>query len=510
MNHWLIAPILLPLCTALLLLFVSRGARSRQRVISGASALLLLAVSIHLLLIADDGIYRVYELGAWPAPFGIVLVLDRLSALMVMLTAVVAFFSLMYAALGIDDRGRNFHVLFQLQLTGLNGAFLTGDLFNLFVFFEVLLIASYTLLVHGGGSARLRSAFHYVVFNLAASALFLIAAGVLYGAVGTLNMADLAQRIADAGPERAGMLRIGGMLLFTVFAAKAALLPLYFWLPKAYGAATAPVAALFAIMTKVGAYAIVRVYALAFGDGAGYGADLIQPWLLPAALATIAVASVGVIAGRSMRTIAAYSVVVSVGIILSGFGLFTPAGVSAGIYYMVQSTLVLAALFLLVDLVANQRPGYGDRLDYGVGVAQPGLLGTLFLVAALAIVGLPPFSGFVGKLLVLQATGDTTNTVWIWTAVLLSGVFMLVAYTRAGSILFWKTMPPEPARPPQPARIIALMPTTGLLALSVLLSVWAGPAARFSNDTAVQLLEPGHYIGAVLGTQVPRKGPALP
>lgn len=503
MNHWLIAPILLPLCTALLLLFVSRGARSRQRLIAGISALLLVLVSVKLLISASDGAYRVYELGDWPAPFGIVLVLDRLSALMVVLTAVVAFFSLMYAAQGIDDSGRNFHVLFQLQLMGLNGAFLTGDLFNLFVFFEVLLIASYTLLLHGGGSPRLRAGFHYVVFNLAASALFLIAAGVLYGALGTLNMADLATAIAKAEPEQAAMARIGGMLLFVVFAAKAALLPLYFWLPKAYSAATAPVAALFAIMTKVGAYAIIRVYVLVFDGGSNDSSNLLQPWLLAVALATLALASIGVVAGRSVRTLAAYSVVVSVGVILAGFGVFNQAGFSAAIYYLVQSTLVLAALFLLADLLARQRPGHGDQLDYGVAVAQPGLLGALFTVAALAIVGLPPFSGFIGKLLVLQASGQHAHAAWVWTTVLLSGVLMLVAYTRAGSMLFWKTMPHEPKRHPQPARFLALLPSTGLLGLSLLLSVWAGPATRFADAAAQQLLQPDHYIGAVLQTGAP-------
>lgn len=499
MNHWLIVPIILPLLTAVLLLFVSRGARQRQRVISGASTLLLLLASVWLMLLAGDGSYHVYQLGNWPAPFGIVLVLDRLSALMVLLTSVLAFFALMYAALGLDDRGRNFHVLFQLQLMGLNGAFLTGDLFNLFVFFEVLLIASYTLLLHGGGAPRLRAGFHYVVFNLAASALFLIAAGVLYGALGTLNMADLARGIATADPAQQQLARIGGLLLFVVFAAKAALLPLYFWLPSAYAAATAPVAALFAIMTKVGAYAILRFYALAFGDGATMEAHLVGPWLLGAALATLLIASIGVIASVSVRTLAAYSVVVSVGIILTGFSVFTPAAVAAGLYYLVQSTLVLAALFLLADLVAQQRPGNNDRLHDGQAVAQPAILGTLFTVAALAVVGLPPFSGFIGKLLVLQATQDNAWAGWIWFAVLASGVLMLIAYARAGSVLFWKTLPPEPRQQPRPARFMALVPGVGLLALSVALSFGAGPASRYTTDTAQQLLQPAFYIQAVLG-----------
>ncbi len=506
MNHWLIAPIVLPLSTALALLFVSRGARTRQRIIAGASTLMLLGVSLGLLMLTNDGAYRVYELGAWPAPFGIVLVLDRLSALMVTLTALVAFFSLMYAALGTDDRGRNFHVLFQLQLMGLNGAFLTGDLFNLFVFFEVLLIASYTLLLHGGGSPRLRAGLHYVVFNLGASALFLIAAGLLYAALGSLNLADIAQRVAAVDPQRAGLVRIGGMLLFVVFAAKAALLPLYFWLPNAYSAASAPVAALFAIMTKVGAYAILRVYTLAFGTHAGPGANLIEPWLLPTALVTLSLASLGVLTGQSVRRVAAYSVVVSVGVILSAFGMFTVPGVGAGLYYLAQSTLVLAALFLLADLVAQQRPGHGDRFDYGVAVAQPALLGILFILAGTAIVGMPPFSGFIGKLLLLQAAYHNTHLGPIWTAVLLSSVLTLFAFSRAGSALFWKTMPPEPAEHPHSARFLAALPCAGLLAISIALSVWAGPVVQFMADTARQVLSPHGYIEAVLANQVPTSG----
>ncbi len=296
------------------------------------------------------------------------------------------------------------------------------------------------------------------------------------------------------------------MLLFVVFAAKAALLPLYLWLPKAYSAATAPVAALFAIMTKVGAYAILRVYTLAFGADAGAGADLIEPWLLPAALATLALASLGVLSGQSIRSVAAYSVVVSVGVILSAFGMFTVPGVGAGLYYLAQSTLVLAALFLLADLVAQQRPGHGDRFDYGVAVAQPALLGTLFILAGTAIVGMPPFSGFIGKLLLLQAASSNAHLLAVWTVVLLSSVLTLFAFSRAGSALFWKTMPPEPAEHPHSARFLAALPCVGLLAISIALSVWAGPAVRFTDDAARQLLNPQGYIEAVLEGEAPTPG----
>src|SRR5690606_2213561 len=228
-----------------------------------------------------------YRLGDWPAPFGIVLVLDRLSALMLVLTAAVALFSLLHAVQGQDRAGPLYHPLFQLQLVGLNGAFLTGDLFNLFVFFEILLIASYCLLVHGSTAPRLRAGVHYVVLNLAGSSLFLIAVGTLYGVTGTLNMADMAQKVALLGAPDAALVRSAALLLLVVFALKAALVPLYFWLPAAYSAASAPVAALFAIMTKVGVYSIVRVYTLIFGSGGGVAAEVATPWLLPLALLTV-------------------------------------------------------------------------------------------------------------------------------------------------------------------------------------------------------------------------------
>src|SRR6056297_2985522 len=290
MSHWIIAPVILPALLAPIIAFVMRHDISLARAASFAGTIALAAITVGLLIMSADGSTHVYTLGNWPAPFGIVLVLDRLSAIMLLLTAALALIVLLHAtATGWDDRGKHFHALFQFQLMGICGAFLTGDIFNLFVFFEVLLIASYGLMIHGGGRERMRAGLQYVVINLAGSTLFLFALGVLYASVGTLNMADIALRLQDGTTEDASLIRVAAMLLMIVFAVKAALFPVQFWLPGTYANAPAPVAALFAIMTKVGAYAIIRVHTVSFGPGLGGTEDIATTWLFPASILPIAV-----------------------------------------------------------------------------------------------------------------------------------------------------------------------------------------------------------------------------
>ena len=312
-QHLIVLPVVLPLVAGILLLYQRQGLAHYKRAVSVIATLLLLLVSIALVRQAASGEITYYALGDWQPPFGVVLVLDRLSALMVLLTSLLAVGAVVFACGGDDEKGSNFHGLFQWQLLGINGAFLTGDLFNLFVFFEVLLLASYALLLHGGGKARIQASVHYVVLNLAGSSLFLIAVGILYGATGTLNMADMGYKLASLPAEREGLVTAGALMLLVVFGLKAAILPLYFWLPRAYAAAPAPVAALFAIMTKVGIYAILRVYSLIFGEQAGGLVALEQPWVWWLALATLAAAGVGVMAARDLRLLVAYLVLISVG-----------------------------------------------------------------------------------------------------------------------------------------------------------------------------------------------------
>ena len=263
MNHALILPILLPAVVGAVLVIAARYDRVLARVLSLASMVLMLAIALGLFVLASDGSVRTYALGAWPAPFGIVLVLDRLAALMLLLGAVLGLGVLLYASNGWDQRGKHFHPLYQFQLMGINGAFLTGDFFNLFVFFEILLIASYGLMVHGGGGLRVKAGVQYVVTNLVGSSVFLIAVGMIYSVTGTLNMADLARIVPQVPAADQALLQTGAVLLLLVFAVKAALVPLHFWLPGTYANAPGPVAALFAIMTKVGAYSIIRLYVLA-------------------------------------------------------------------------------------------------------------------------------------------------------------------------------------------------------------------------------------------------------
>ncbi|HEY0826058.1 MAG TPA: monovalent cation/H+ antiporter subunit D, partial [Ramlibacter sp.] len=446
-SHLPVLPVLLPLFTAVLLLVLGDGAGShsqpaltRARTVSIVSAALGLLVAIQLALDADAGGWRVYRMGDWPAPFGIVLVVDRLSALMVLLTQLLAVPVAVYASGGWDAHGRHFHALLQFQLMGLNGAFVTGDVFNLFVFFEVLLIASYVLLVHAQGRERFRFGVPYVVLNLAASALFLVGVALVYAVTGTLNLADLALRVGQVPPADAGLLQAGAMLLLVVFGFKAALLPMHMWLPGTYAAACAPVAALFALMTKVGVYAILRVHGVVFGDAAGVSARLVETWLLPLALAGSLVAVLGALAAGTLPRLVAWLNIASVGTILAAIGLFTPAAWSAALFYMINSTLVIAALFLLAELVGAQRGEVGERLEPAGPVAQPALLGTMLLLLAASVIGLPPLPGFLGKLMILQSVHGAAMP-WVWGAVLLVGFFSLVGLARAGSVLFWAVEP---------------------------------------------------------------------
>ncbi|MEE3213988.1 MAG: monovalent cation/H+ antiporter subunit D, partial [Pseudomonadota bacterium] len=339
MSHLIVMPIVLPLAAAVALLMTRFGNPSYKRVLGLVTTVALLLVSLLLLRQAAAGDIHYYALGDWQPPFGIVMVLDRLSALMIFVTSLLAVGAVLFACGGDDEKGSNFHGLFQLQLMGINGAFLTGDLFNLFVFFEVLLLASYALLVHGGGKGRIQSAVHYAVLNLAGSALFLFAVGLLYGATGTLNMADMAQAVSQLPSERQGMVVAGALLLLVVFGLKAAILPLYFWLPRAYASAPPPVAALFAVMTKIGVYAILRVYWLIFGDQAGPLEALEQSWVWWLALGTLAISGIGVLAARDLRLLVAYLVLVSVGTLLAGVGMRSPAAVSGLLFYLVHTTL---------------------------------------------------------------------------------------------------------------------------------------------------------------------------
>jgi multicomponent K+:H+ antiporter subunit D len=501
--HWIILPVVLPAVLAPLIGFVMRHDIVLARTASMVGTVALLAIAIGLTIMAADGTTHVYRLGDWPAPFGIVLVLDRLSALMVLLTSTLALIVLIHAiATDWDARGRHFHALFQFQLMGICGAFLTGDVFNLFVFFEVLLIASYGLMIHSGGKDRIRAGVQYVVMNLAGSTLFLFALGTLYASTGTLNIADLAVRIPEIPVEEAALVRVAAILLMIVFAVKAALFPVQFWLPATYANAPAPVAALFAIMTKVGAYAILRVHTTAFGPGSPGTEDLASTWLFPAAIVTIAVGAFGVLGARRLMPLIAFSVVGSMGTLLVAVAAFSETAASAALYYMLHSTFAAASLFLIADLVVSRRTS-SDTLLTERPTLQNGLFAALFFGAAIAMAGMPPLSGFLGKLLVLDALRDPGVIGWAWTAILVGSLLTIVGFARAGSVLFWKStaLPdPETEATHSPASALQVAPVMLALATLAALAVFAGPVSAYLQDTSAQLFDRDGYVTSVLGT----------
>lgn len=500
MIHAPILPILLPMAAAIALLLLPEAHR---RAVALVSMLALLAIAVMLLAMADDGTVRVYRLGDWPAPYGIVLVHDRLAALMVAVTSVLGLAALAHACAGNDREGRHFHPLFQLQLAGLNGAFLTGDIFNLFVFFEILLLASYGLLMHGGGAARARAGIAYVVLNLTGSALFLIALGLVYGTLGTLNLADIANVLAQVPAGDQALVRAAASLLVAVFLLKAALLPLSFWLPHVYAAAGAPVAALFAVMTKVGIYALLRLEVIGF-SGAPATAGLLQPWLPLLSLLTIAAGTIGALAARNLSAVVANLVLVSTGTLLAAIAVGTPSATAAALYYLPHTTLVTGGMFLLVDHLARERGPKGDTIDNGPPLPRALLLGAAYLVLAVAASGVPPLSGFLGKVMVMQAVRGAPMGTLVWASLLISGLVVALVLARAASAFFWEAAPDEPPAPlAEPA--LAGRRTVGalllLVAASPLLATAAAPVAAYARATADQLHARQPYIEAVIGAR---------
>ncbi|NCC25518.1 MAG: monovalent cation/H+ antiporter subunit D [Deltaproteobacteria bacterium] len=492
MNHWLTVPLVLPLIAGMINLLLVRRNPALQRVVSLLTTVSLLVAAVILWNLAAAGAVEVYALGHWPAPFGIVLVLDRLSALMLLTTAILALPVLIHATHMDDTLSRDFHVFFPLQLLGLNGAFLTGDLFNLFVFFEILLIASYCLALHGFGPARTRSSLHYVILNLVGSSLFLLALGTVYGVCGTLNMAHLAARAAEAPPESAWLLSVASLLLLTVFGLKSAIAPLFLWLPRLYASVLPSVAALFAIMTKVGVYAILRTQSLIFPpDGPGAEAAGL---VLPLALVTLGAGALAALGSHRLRSLLAHLVIVSVGTLLTGIGLWNADGIAAALFYLPHTTLVTAGLFLLADVTSRQRGDLDDRLEPGPQICGPALIGGLFVLGAAAAAGLPPLSGFIAKVLLLRAAGTGMES-WVWPVVLSGGLIGIVTLSRAGSTLFWNSPGPCLNVETGWAR---LAPATVLILAGVALAVLAEPLAEYTRAAALQLLDPQAYVLAVI------------
>lgn len=520
-SHLLVAPIVLPMLAGALMVLLGERRRGAQAAIGLASVLGLVVVAGLLLAMADAPEARSYRLGDWPAAFGLVLVLDRLSATLVALVAVLGLAALVFALGHWSRAGMHFHPLFQFQLMGLNGAFLTGDLFNLFVFFEVMLAASYGLALHGSGAARVRAGLHYIVVNLIASLLFLVGVSAVYGISGTLGMAELAARMPQVPQEDRALLEAGLAVMGVAFLVKAATWPLGFWLVPTYAASSAPAAAIMSLLSKVGLYAVFRLWLLLFGAEAGpssgWGAEL----LVGAGLLTIVFAAIAALAAQDLPRLAGAGVLASSGTLLAalGAGGGSPAVTAGALFYLVGSALALGAFFLLVELLERGREAGADVLavtrealgtgredddpeDMGaVDAAIPGavaLLGLGFVLCAAMLAGLPPLPGFLAKVAILAPLlgAEVTPAAWLLLAVLLlSGIAIVVAMLRAGIDLFWAS---PPAVPPRIAPL-ELAPVAVLLLLCVALAVAAGPVHAFLEEAAAALHDPAPYRRAVLG-----------
>ncbi|ELW76827.1 MULTISPECIES: monovalent cation/H+ antiporter subunit D [Acinetobacter] len=515
--HSPIMSVLIPAFTGFLLILLGNpgsGALKHdwrqpwRRGLSLVSIVLGLATAIAYLLQANTGKIFVYQLAEWSAPFGIVLVLDRLSALMLVLTYALATPILWFASKEWDERGRYFHAMFHLLLMGLSGAFLTGDLFNLFVFFEILLMASYVLLLHGQGKARFQLGIHYVTINLLASALFLIGLGMIYGSVGSLNMADVGRLLPTLDNDQHRLAVAGGLLLFVVFGIKAAMLPVGFWLPKTYAVATTPVAAIFTIMTKVGVYAILRVNGTVFNDA--LAAHFLQTWLLPIGLLTSLYGVIGALAAERLRRFVGFMILSSIGTILVAIAMLNTQAWSAGLYYLVHSTVIAASFYLVCGWITSQRGAMKDHLKVAPKMKQDKVLAMTFFVIALMMAGLPPFSGFLGKVLILQATANMAAQGWIIAVILIVSLLSIIAFTRVGFILFWRATAPENnpkeeayaayqalpnQAPPRNDKTIYL-----LLAGLITYVVCAAPILNYVEKTAVQITDASLYQHGILKT----------
>lgn len=502
--HTPILSILIPAFTSFLLVLLGNpGSGSlkqdwRQpwrRGISLGSAILGLITAASYLMIANTGQVTVYQLGEWSAPFGIVLVLDRLSAFMLVLTYALAVPVIWYASDNWDTRGRYFHTMFHFLLMGLTGAFLTGDLFNLFVFFEILLMASYVLLLHGQGRPRFQLGVHYVTINLVASTLFLIGLGMIYGSVGSLNMTDVSRLIPTLDNDQHKLAIAGGLLLFVVFGIKAAMLPVGFWLPKTYAVASTPVAAIFTIMTKMGIYAILRVNGTVFDDALAQ--SIFKNTLLIIGLITSFYGVIGAIAAERLRRFVGFMVLSSIGTLLIAIAMFNTQAWSAALYYLVHSTLVAAAFYLFCGWMTSQRGSFKDHLKVAPKIKQEKAAAFTYFTIALMMAGLPPFSGFLGKVFILQATAETPYQGWIIAVILVVSLLSIIALTRVGFILFWRASPPE-ANPKEAAyaayqALPAVAPNRNDKAIYMLLAgliayvVFAAPIQTYTVLTAQQI-----------------------
>lgn len=539
-SHLLIAPILIPLIAGALMLFYDDRHRQIKLGLGLAALGTLFLIAVEMIARAKNGgdggaVVGTYLLGDWPAPFGIVIVVDRLSAMMVMLSTLLAIPALIYAAAGWQGKGQHFHSLFQFLIAGVNGAFLTGDLFNLFVFFEVMLAASYGLMLHGSGVERIKQGLHYIAINLAASLLFLLGAGLVYGTTGTLNMADIGRVVPLLEDPQRMLFHAAAALLGMAFLVKAAIWPVCFWLPPTYATASPPAAASFAIMTKVGLYVILRLSTLVFGEEGGASAGFGAPVLILGGLATMFYGTLGVLGAKGVAVKGGHMVLISSGTVLTAIGFALIGGgeqlLSGALYYLIGSTVAMSAYFMLAETVSRDDPESHREEEEGEKEADPvaerwaPMMGTVedeeqpaiertaswtvlsicFALVVAMIAGLPPMPSFIGKFAMISGAfrdnitfrGVLPGVLWVFTAALIfSGFTVLIAMTRLGIRRFWASE--------SSPRILALElgPVMLILVMIALQSIKAGPVLNYTEDTAAQLLTPSIYREGVLSAPV--------
>lgn len=495
MNTLLILPIMVPAVTGVLAL-LARNYRGLQRGISALGAVVLFGVGCGLVYQVHLHGIQAVQMGDWPAPFGITLVADHLSAGLVAAGGFAALAVAIYAFAGIDESRERFgfHVLFHLLLMGVNGAFVTGDIFNMYVWFEVLLIASFVLLVLGNDRAQLDGAVKYVGINLVSSACFLSAIGLLYGLTGTLNLADLSQSMAPV--REAGLGPAIAMLFLIGFGIKAALFPLYYWLPASYHTPPAPIAAIFAgLLTKVGIYSLIRVFTLLFPDPSGYT----QAVLLVVAGATMLLGVFGALVQRHVLRLLAFLVISAMGYVVMGLGFFTTLGLAGAVFYVLQDIPVKTTLFLIGGLMERET-GTTDVGEMGGLYRHRPLLATLFIVPAFSLGGFPPFPGFWGKLTLVQA--GLAEEQWVIVGVaLLVGLLTLLVVAQVWGRAFWQTEG-GPFRDVDPLGTRTLLngPVVVLALALFVLGCYAEPVFAFSYEAAATLTNPEPYVQAVLGS----------
>lgn len=490
-----IAPLLIPLCTAAVTAILWRHP-GLQVALSLLGAASLLLINLKLLAIALQGDIPSGHMGSWPAPFGIVLAIDLLAAVMLTITGIMALAVAIYA-LGPGRRERDragFHPLFHGLLLGVCGSFATADIFNLYVWFEVMLIASFGLMVLDRSREQFDGGIRYVLLNLVGTTLLLVAVGLLYGATGTLNMADLALRVPAS--ENPGLMAAIGMLLLVSFGAKAAVFPLFNWLPASYHTASMPVVAIFsALLTKVGVYAIIRIYTLVFAHDTAFFGPLF--WFL--AMATMLVGVFGAAAHYDVRKILSFHIVSQIGYMLIGVALMTPLALAGSILYVIHHIIVKGNLFLLAGAMRQHGGSYALARLGGLWQRAP-LLGLLFLVPALSLAGVPPLSGFWGKLTVIQASLEVQDYLLAGVA-LLVGLLTLFSMIKIWNEAFWKA---PPVAPPVAAwstaqRVATYIPIAALALLTLTIGLHTEPFIAASLTAAGQLLDRQAYIAAVLG-----------